>query len=292
MKNSERTFWLVSLLAALIVSVVSYAPVFTGKIPFPAKLVFDFPPFAPVMPDYISTVQTNTGDLVVSFYPYRTLAARAVREGNLPLWNPYMLSGAPFLANAQSALFYPGNFPYYILPVPVAWAIGFFVRRVLGIILTALFLRRAGATGTGAIVGGLIFAFCGFLTAWQGQAMSDAAVWLPLVCYAVMRLHDEPAPFSMVLAGFAFSMPVLAGHPETAAHLTLTAIAFAVFLWIRAPRFAFVRAFTISGLLAVGLAAVQILPTVEWLKNIHHSLKGWPAVPLWSIVGLVSRDIV
>ena len=99
MKTSERTFWLVCLLAAVVVSVVAYAPVFTGKIPFPASLVFDFPPYAPVMPNYISTVQTNTGDLVTSFYPYRTLAARAVREGTLPLWNPYMLSGAPFLAN-------------------------------------------------------------------------------------------------------------------------------------------------------------------------------------------------
>jgi hypothetical protein len=293
MKSSERTFWLMSLLAALIVSVIAYAPVFTGKIPFPASLVFDFPPFAPVMPDYISTIQTNTGDLVTSFYPYRTLAARAVREGTLPLWNPYMLSGAPFLANSQSALFYPANFLYYILPVPLAWSIGFFVRRMLAVLFTALFLRRAGATDAGAIAGGLIFAFCGFLTAWQGQAMSDGAVWLPLMCYSVMRLHDEPEAFSIVLAAFTFSMPVFAGHPETAAHLTLTAIAFAVFVLIRQPRFAFVKAFTISGLLAVGLAAVQILPTVEWLKYIHHSLKDpWPAVPLWSIVGLVSRDIV
>jgi hypothetical protein len=293
MKNSERIFWLVSVLAALIVSVVSYAPVFTGKIPFPAKLVFDFPPFAPVMPDYVSTVQTNTGDLVTSFYPYRTLAARAVREGTLPLWNPYMLSGAPFLANSQSALFYPGNFLYYILPVPIAWTIGFFLRRILAVLFTALFLRRAGATGAGAIAAGLMYAFCGFLTAWQGQAMSDAAIWLPLMCYAVMRLHEEPDAFSIVLAAFTFSMPVLAGHPETAAHLTLTAIAFAVFLWIRDRRFAFVKAFTISGVLALGLAAVQILPTVEWLKYIHHSFKNpWPSVPLWSIVGLVSRDIV
>src|SRR5437016_2653633 len=109
MKSRERTFWLVGLAAAFAVSVIVYAPVFTGKIPFPANLIYDFPPFAPLMPAYISTVQTNTGDLVTSFYPYRTLAARAVREGTLPLWNPYMLSGAPFLANAQSALFYPGN---------------------------------------------------------------------------------------------------------------------------------------------------------------------------------------
>ena len=64
-------------------------------------------------------------------------------------------------------------------------------------------------------------------------------------------------------------------------------------LWMRERSFAFIKGFTIAGGLAVGLAAVQILPTMEWLKYIHHSLKDpWPAVPLWSIVGLVSRDIV
>src|SRR3954452_21547125 len=129
MKSGERTFCWMSLVAALVVCVVVYAPVFTGKIPFPANFVFDFPPFAPVMPAYVSTLQANTGDLVTSFYPYRALAARAAREWTLPLWNPYMLSGAPFLANAQSALFYPGNFLYYLLPLPLAWSIGFFARR-------------------------------------------------------------------------------------------------------------------------------------------------------------------
>src|ERR1044071_9944708 len=156
MKKQDRAFCWLSLSAALILTAIVYAPMFTGKIPFPADFIFDFPPFAPYAPHEGLQPHTNIGDLVTSFYPYRTLAARAVREGTLPLWNPYMLSGAPFLANSQSALFYPANFLYYLLPVPIAWSIGFFVRRVLAVLFTTLFLRRAGATRAGAIGGGLI----------------------------------------------------------------------------------------------------------------------------------------
>src|SRR5215467_1702325 len=130
MKSNERIFWTACISTALIVSAAVYAPIFRGKIPFPANFVFDFPPFAPSMPAYVSTIQTNIGDLVTSFYPYRTLAARSAREWTLPLWNPYMLSGAPFLASAQSALFYPPNFLFYVLSTPAAWAIGFFLRRL------------------------------------------------------------------------------------------------------------------------------------------------------------------
>jgi hypothetical protein len=293
MKGSQQTFWVSTVAASLIISAIVYAPVFTGKIPFPADFVFNFPPFAPVRPADLPVGQTNIGDLVTSFYPYHTVAARAAREGTLPLWNPYMLSGTPFLANTQAALFYPLNFLYYALPVSGAWTIGFFLRRVLAATFTALLLRRLGGTTTGAVGAGLIFAFCGFLTAWQGQAMSDAAIWLPLICYSVLRLHDEPQARSAVIAAFAFAMPVLAGHPETAAHSTLTGVAFAAFLWIRQPRFSFVKTFVICGALSLGLAAVQLLPTVEWLKHIHNLRKDpWPAQPLWSIVTFVSRDII
>jgi len=266
---------------------------FEGKIPFPGDFVFDFPPYAPLKPAYSLLPQTNIGDLVSSFYPYRTIAARAVRSGSMPLWNPYMLSGTPFLAMAQSALFYPPNFLYYVLPVPVAWSIGFILRRVLATLFTALFIRRIGGTSTGAIAAGLMFSFCGFLTAWQGQTMSDAAIWLPLICYSVIRLREETDARSIAIAAFAFAMPVLAGHPETAAHLALTGSALALFLALSPPRLAFLKAFTVSGLIAFGLAAVQILPTLEWLKYVNHSLKDpWPLPPLHSILALVSRDII
>ncbi len=35
----------------------------------------------------------------------------AFRAGVVPLWNPYLFSGAPFLANIQAAVLYPLHWP-------------------------------------------------------------------------------------------------------------------------------------------------------------------------------------
>ncbi len=286
-------FFVLAAAAAII-----YAPAFSGRIPFPASIVFEFPPFADVAPQGIATPHSNIHDLAHSFYPFRALAARAVREGIFPLWNPYMLAGTPFAANSQSALFYPLNSLYYVLPLPVAWTIGFLLRPLLAGLFTALFSRRIGASKTGAMVSAILFAFSGFLIGWQGSAMSDAVIWLPFVCYCVVHLHALPSMKSVILAAMAFAMPVLAGHPETALHVALTGSAFAVFLatvaFLRKERRAirFLTRFAACGLLAIGISAIQLIPTLEWLNYIHRSfVDSWPPFPPWAILAMVSRDV-
>jgi hypothetical protein len=92
-------------------------------------------------------------------------------------------------------------------------------------------------------------------------------------------------------------MPVLAGHPETAAHLCLTTIFFAVALRVFSKkndesRDGFIRRMVIAGCLAFGVAAIQILPTVEWIGQILHDLYyTWPALPARQALGFFSRDI-
>jgi hypothetical protein len=49
------------------------------------------------------------GDIFYYFYPYRDYASMALRAGHIPLWNPYLFMGAPFLANSQAGFFYPFN---------------------------------------------------------------------------------------------------------------------------------------------------------------------------------------
>ena len=41
-------------------------------------------------------------DTFLYFYPYKAYAAEALRQGHLPLWNPYLFMGAPLLANSQA----------------------------------------------------------------------------------------------------------------------------------------------------------------------------------------------
>ena len=298
--KSERAFWLLAMGIFAVLVGVNYFPVFLGRIPFPRDMVLQFPPWAGFQAAGAPQRYADIGDVITSFYPFRAFASQAVREGTLPLWNPQILLGTPFLANAQSALFYPPNFLYYVLPLPAAWTITILVRMFLAAIFMALFIRSIGGSRSGAIFSGILFASCGFMTAWQGQAMGDAAIWLPLICYSVNRLRLEPSRRSFALASFALAMPVLAGHPETAAHVALAGMFMALVLWLspvgpKPKRFdlRFLLAFAAAGVLGLGLTAVQVIPTLEWLGQLGYALQiDWPTLPWHHALALVSRDVL
>ncbi|MCX5900387.1 MAG: hypothetical protein NTX06_06580, partial [Proteobacteria bacterium] len=55
-------------------------------------------------------------DIYLFYNPRQFYAAESINSGILPLWNPYVACGVPFQANLQSALFYPFNVVYYVLP--------------------------------------------------------------------------------------------------------------------------------------------------------------------------------
>ncbi len=52
----------------------------------------------------------------LQFYPWRQFAFEQISEGHLPTWNPYLGAGAPLLANYQTAIFYPPNWLWLLLP--------------------------------------------------------------------------------------------------------------------------------------------------------------------------------
>ena len=299
LKAPAVSFWKITLLGISLAMVWNYAPVLIGKIPFPSIFFYYSPIFAPVAPENVDSRVPNIGDVVTGFFPYRVLASRTWRDG-FPIWEPNLQAGKPFLANPQSALFYPLNAFFYILPVSIAWCISRILHPFLAAMFTALFLRRLGASATGGLIAGLVFAFSGFMTVWQAQAMADAAIWLPLICYSVARLHEERSAASVAVTAIAFAMPVLAGHPETVIHITLVGVALALFLAALPPSvessrqpFRYLVLFGLAGLLAMGLAAVQLVATMEWIPHLNRDLDiVWPSVPLRSIIGFVSRDIL
>jgi hypothetical protein len=55
--------------------------------------------------------------------PARHYMAEALREGRLPLWNPHVALGRPFLADVETAVFYPPNLLYVVLDPSTAWGL-------------------------------------------------------------------------------------------------------------------------------------------------------------------------
>ena len=61
------------------------------------------------------------GDLASLLYPTYHFAARSLKSGLIPLWNPYLWSGASFAADIQASLFYPVNLIYFILAPEIGY---------------------------------------------------------------------------------------------------------------------------------------------------------------------------
>ena len=103
-----------------------------------------------------------SGDILLYFYPYRDYAAAALRAGQIPLWNPYIFTGVPFLANPQAAVLYPLHWPLSWLPVTkqIYWsaALHSWILGYGGYLL----VRRSGGGQWPGLVTALILAGSGF----------------------------------------------------------------------------------------------------------------------------------
>lgn len=291
-------FPVLALLFGFLLAAVENAPAFIGWAPLPAEIILNFPPWNSIRGGWpIVLPHGEMGDSVTQFYVWRTFAASAWQEGIFPAWNPHLLLGTPFLANSTSALFYPPHFLYLVLPPHAGWALAAILRTMLAVLFAALLAKELGASRAGALVAGLVYSHCGFMVAWGVWPQSDAALWLPLMLYGVHRLRFRPSRSAVAVTGFAFAMPVLAGHPEIAVYVTLAGVAFWAFCLllpgvegaVSRPRYTLL--FTAAGLLALGLAAVQMLPTLEWVGEINRSTEAvWPHHrPLAEVVAFVSR---
>ena len=293
--KSERSFWLMAASLFSVLVAINYFPVFLGKIPLPGHLVTQFPAWGVLHPDVPPVA--DIGDLIDYFYPFNAFSARQIRSGTIPLWNPYVMSGIPFQAEPQTAMFYPPHVLYYVFSTPTAWSLALIVRMLLAAMFMTLLIRSIGGSRTGAVVAGSAFAFGGFVVAWQGTVMGDAMIWLPLICYSVHRLHRDRSRHSLALTAFAFAMPVLAGHPETDAHVILTGSAAALLIWAFPPRsesrfdMRFLLLFVLAGILAIGLCSVQLVPTLEFIREVRRPLNSiWPSFELHQGLGFFSRD--
>jgi Bacterial membrane protein YfhO len=295
--RSERAFFALAALLFTAMVLVNYGPVFIGTIPLPGHLLTQFPVWAEFKSREPWQAVADIGDLIDYFYPFNAFSANQVRHRTIPLWNPFLMSGMPFQAEPQSALFYPLHALYYLFSTPTAWSVALILRTFLGAMFMTLLLRSIGATKSGAVISGIAFAFGGFMVAWQGAVMGDTVMWLPLVCYSVHRLHTNRSRGSLSLVAFSFAMPILAGHPETAIHVVLTGTAGAILLWGfppgSQPRFdmRFLAAFSLAGIIAIGLSAVQLLPTLDWISQSGRNLNApWDSFELHQALGFFSRD--
>jgi hypothetical protein len=213
-------------------------------------------------------------DLANMFHHWLDFAVGSIWEGRLPLWNPYLSSGLPFVSNPQPALFYPPTWLALLVPVPRALGLIVVLHLWLAGVGMIAWLRSEGASAVGALFGGIVFAFSGyfFVRVQAGHlGVITTGTWLPFVLWACRRAVTRGSWGLAVLGGLPVGLSILAGHTASFLYVALGLAAYAVFCawecWReeRSARAAALPLLQSSVILVVGLAlaAVQVLPMVE-----------------------------
>jgi hypothetical protein len=210
-------------------------------------------------------------DLYDQFLHWLSFGFSELRRGNLPLWNPHVFSGTPFLGASQSALLYPLNLVYLLLPLAQAvnWSIASHV--FLAGALMCLWCRHRGASALASLFGGVLAMFCGahFLRVFAGHLSIVCTLpWTILILFALdgagaalrttAPLKDRLIPVAgWVCAGAAgVALQVLAGHPQSVYYTAIAAGLYALLrsgpLGTRAAALATFAAFYALGMLISG----------------------------------------
>ncbi|MCE5237764.1 family 20 glycosylhydrolase, partial [bacterium] len=117
-----------------------------------------------------------------------------LRQNTIPLWNPYTNCGMPFVANNQSACFYPETWLFMLMPPEHAFGWAALLSLQMGGWFMFLFLRALHLRRTAALVGVMPFLLCGFMVGWMLLPTVRAVpMWLPLMLLCVERIVGRRA---------------------------------------------------------------------------------------------------
>lgn len=238
-------------------------------------------------------------DQFIAGYAFRNFWTEQVRaHGAVPLWNPYIFGGLPYVGAMHGDLLYPFSWVRLVLPTDLAMSLAFVVHLILAGWFTYLFLRALGLSWTAAVVGALAYQLSGQVASLvhpghDGKLYVSAL--LPLALWGLTRWIRDGRWSGAGVLGLATGLAILSPSFQMAYYLLLGAGLFALYLAFVDPerppsrRAAWTRLGVAAGavVLGFGLAAVQLWPFFAYLpfspRSVAGSSSGWEYATSWSL---------
>jgi len=277
-----------------------------GRALLPADLLVQFEPWrSHVANPPPARWDALVWDGIAQYYPWRLFAAESIRDGVLPLWNPYQFCGTPLLANGQSAVLYPLNAVFWLLPVSAAFAWSAWLHLTLAGWFVYLFLRRMGVGRFGGLCGAVVWQLNGFLVAWLHlPTVMCTATWIPLILLCCDRALTTGRWRYALAGGVALGLSYLGGHPNifmfvvllTALYIVTRAVSRSTNLTFGRRVVRLISTGATVGITGLAVTACQLLPTLDLLRISHRSFVPGPesyaffldrALPVQQLAGLL-----
>jgi len=140
-------------------------------------------------------------DVHLFLLPQRALVAELIRQGHLPLWDPFMHGGSPLWANPDNLTTHPTTLLYVVLPTALAFGLDTVICLLLAALGGYALARRLDLSLPASVVTGAVFSLSGvmlslvslhpllltltplaaMLWAWHGWLSGGSRRWLCVV---------------------------------------------------------------------------------------------------------------
>lgn len=210
-------------------------------------------------------------------HAYRGYFRQAITDGEFPFWNPYTFLGRPFMADPETAVWYPATWLYLLFSDGLAYWLGLSAHVCLAMCGMFRLARRWNCGVVLSVFAGVAFVvsppYAGHL---QGGLIGfvHTLSWWPLGLFIVDRLCVRPSLFDWLYLSMVFAFAFLAGHSHAFWLIGCSLGFYAVGHSIALNPLQFLnRLFRSGGLILSSLLAglclcgIQLFPLLELLEH-------------------------
>jgi hypothetical protein len=222
--------------------------------------------------------------MFIAGYSFRLFGAEQFKAtGSIPQWNPYLFGGLPFIGAMHGDIFYPTAWLRLVMPVDLAITWGMAVHFVLAGWLTYGFGRALRLSWTAALTAGVAYELSG-IVASQMSPGHDGKLFVsaltPLAFWVVVRAVRDQARWAYGALSIVTALLVL-GHYNMCYFLLVGLGLWTLYLALGDPDrprqgkpWLSVAFAGLAVLVGIGIAAIQVLPFLEYIQYSPRSNGG------------------
>lgn len=167
-------------------------------------------------PDQV--LYSDSSDYINGFLSYKYLIKDSIdAHGEVPLWNPFLLSNGAFAADPQTFMFYPINLLYFFINTHLVTSFSVIFHLILLGVSMYFFMRVLKVSRFSAFVSAIIITFSGKLMSSlfvSGHTTFLNFAWTPLI-FALFELAIQKKNIHYsILAGIAMAFQLMGLHSQ------------------------------------------------------------------------------
>ncbi|MEW5819421.1 MAG: YfhO family protein, partial [Cyanobacteriota bacterium] len=153
-------------------------------------------------------------DILSHSYPAKKILIDSIIAGYFPLWNPYVSTGIPYLADLSNQSLYIFNILFLILPSSEAINFTILSHYILCAIFMYLFVKDLTENKYISIFAGVSFPLSGYCVSLNcNLEYLSAIIWLPAVFWSYYRVINTEKTIYLFLTALFLSMLIFGGEP-------------------------------------------------------------------------------